>query len=549
MPSNGLLTNKYNDKLQAGTIKAQEIYANSIRTTKSITNNLKGVEAYLRWSQDLLPSAVDENFNPDELIEAYKNAPEETKPSLYNYVIVTLAIWRGWHRSPTPEELQFHVDRLVNGTHANAFEMYARVWQSPPALKLHGATNNTAFMDKVVVITGGSSGMGWSTAVVAAQQGAKKVYCFARTKGVFVWNKESARIGTRDEDRYPLYFGPIDVNNEDLDKIVFKKVDVRNKSSLAQAFSDIASEGHKIDVLHVNAGLNMTVTSDFPNVETDITKLAKYRWDPNNKEDIFMTNGIGALNTINEAMAHLSSDANVILTSSLWSSNTIQPSNDRNELNGESAYSITKAMLSRMANGIVLGENRKIVALSPDFVLTDMVLTAILPNARIPVPENIETIEEMRPLFSNVSRDLLVNQIQLPLKEDPIIEGTIIDPTTFNTPENILSLILIIFGFNAGYYTHSLKTGYLISKAINEELDKTEIIYTNPNYNTFIASKQGQKAVLPKGQVDNTLLDIIRIGDVGNEKIPLANENLRELLLELRRNNTVIVSKYTRIGA
>ena len=38
MPSNGLLTNKYNDKLQAGTIKAQEVRSDSI-VARSIDDN------------------------------------------------------------------------------------------------------------------------------------------------------------------------------------------------------------------------------------------------------------------------------------------------------------------------------------------------------------------------------------------------------------------------------------------------------------------------------------------------------------------------------
>lgn len=550
MPSHGLLTNSYKDKIQAKYVKAvnikvDKIEADEIKTKEPISDNSAGVEDYLKWSKGILPSAIDEKFNPDELIAEYRNAQEELKPSLYNKLIVTFAIWRAWHRSPTPEELQYHIDKLEDGTHANAFEMYARVWQSPPALKLHGSIDDNAYMNKVVVITGGSSGMGWSTAVLAAQQGAKKVYCFARTQGVFEWHKESARIGTNDKDRYPLYFGPIDVEQEDLDKIEYKEVDTRNKSRLAEAFAEISSEGYKVDVLVVNAGVNTTVSSfNFPNVETDITKLAKYRWDPNNKEDIFMTNGIGSLNTINEAMQYLSSDANVILISSLWSSNALQAITS-----GESAYSSTKAMLSRLASGIILGENRKIVVLSPDFVITDMVLAGIFPNLRVPVPQNIKTIDEIRSLFSDVSRDFLLFQLNSPFKENNYFDPTAIyDPEREKLIPSQDQFRLVIAGLSAGYYSHSLKTAYLTSQALTEGLDKTEMLYTNPNYNTFLSFIENQIPILPKEHVDNTLLDLIRPSDVGDIKIPLGNENLREYYLKYRSKYDW-VSKYERIGA
>jgi hypothetical protein len=41
MPSNGLLTNKYNDKLQAGTIKAQEVRADSVVARSIDTNSIQ----------------------------------------------------------------------------------------------------------------------------------------------------------------------------------------------------------------------------------------------------------------------------------------------------------------------------------------------------------------------------------------------------------------------------------------------------------------------------------------------------------------------------
>ena len=41
MPSNGLLTNKYNDKLQAGTIKAQEIRSDSIVASNINDNSIQ----------------------------------------------------------------------------------------------------------------------------------------------------------------------------------------------------------------------------------------------------------------------------------------------------------------------------------------------------------------------------------------------------------------------------------------------------------------------------------------------------------------------------
>jgi hypothetical protein len=40
MPSNGLLTNKYNDRLQAGSIKAQEILSDSIVSNNIRSNNI-----------------------------------------------------------------------------------------------------------------------------------------------------------------------------------------------------------------------------------------------------------------------------------------------------------------------------------------------------------------------------------------------------------------------------------------------------------------------------------------------------------------------------
>ena len=81
------------------------------------------------------------------------------------------------------------------------------------------------FKDKVVIITGGSQGIGYATAVKMAEEGAIVYACARREK-------------TFDHDN--IHYHPMDVTDED---------------SCRKLFEDIMEKHGKIDVLVANAGI------------------------------------------------------------------------------------------------------------------------------------------------------------------------------------------------------------------------------------------------------------------------------------------------------
>lgn len=239
-------------------------------------------------------------------------------------------------------------------------------------------------------------------------------------------------------------------------------------------------------------------------------------WNP------ICTNGLGALHTLRAAIPYLTSDAHVLLCSSTWGSMFRQAITS-----GEAAYATTKAMLTRMATGITLGDNKKLVVLSPDYVISDMILTAMFrgqderPNLQIPV--NAETVEEMRPMFANVPRDYLVHQMQ-----SVALPDLLFDPSTIAPGKELYDYFFdTVAGLSSGFYSHPLKTGYLISKSLREGLDHAELVFTNPGYKTWLADRLGQKNTLPDGQPDTTALDALQFGESGNLFPVLADESIR----------------------
>ena len=288
---------------------------------------------------------------------------------------------------------------------------------------------------------------------------------------------------------------------------------MRVKAQLVQAFVDIGD----VDVVFANAGVSTSVSNTgFPNVETDVTQLATHRQDPDHPEDIFMTNGISVLNTLHAAMPHLAGDAHVLVTSSLWSSAAIQVQDA-----GDAAYAAAKAVTSRLSTGIKLGDSKKLTVLSPDFVVSDMVLHGIFRGANgtldLRVAVDADNLAYTRRMFSHISRDDVVHQLQSPASPDVVLDPY--DP--------MKTLQYLIGGLSAGFYSFSLKTGYVASMAVQSALDKTELVYSNPNYNMFVAPLFGGQARLADAEVDPAILDVSIFGEHGNLNAPLADDSMR----------------------
>ena len=93
--------------------------------------------------------------------------------------------------------------------------------------------------DKIICITGASSGIGWATAKAFANQGARLILC-GRRKEKLDELEEQLRVETV--------------------QLIF---DVRERKAVFKAFESVASPWKKIDVLVNNAGI-MSGAVDFP---------------------------------------------------------------------------------------------------------------------------------------------------------------------------------------------------------------------------------------------------------------------------------------------
>lgn len=459
-------------------------------------------------------------YKLESMIGDVKNAASENeRRHAIDKLSIVLGSWRALMRDPTETELQDQLSKLNDGTHANTFEMYTRLYQTDEAKTLRSAGSSDAFEGKVVVITGGSSGMGFSSAVYAAQSGAKAVYCMARSKGYFDWHIESARKGTTDSDRYPWYTGPIDVEDTHLEKIYWKTGDIRlledteidGKMLKGQKtlFAEIEEESGKIDVLWVNAQAFPPRTSNLPKMPlwpyfiTDPNKLARHRIDPTYPECQFMTGALGSAYTMQAAQPHLKNTSHVVLTSSGWRYVSLDART------GEQSYAMSKAIMSRT---LLAYDDKsfsaKVSVISPDFVLTDMPF----PYDR-PVPFVDGTIPEMRETFlqANITRQVGLDLVQnLGSGFNPHL-----DMLENGFPFQDLNLNAA--GLSKNFYSSSISVAYLLARIVQDSAPTpTEYQLVNPNAQTIVGSYLGLPSMLSKQQLDPSLLNVLTGTAAGN---------------------------------
>ena len=481
------------------------------------------------WKDAVGAEFESPEYKLESMISEVKNAASENeRRHAIDKLSIVLGSWRAFMRDPTETELQDQLSKLNDGTHANTFEMYTRLYQTEEAKTLRSAGSSDAFEGKVVVITGGSSGMGFSGAVYAAQSGAKAVYCMARSKGYFDWHIESARKGTTDSDRYPWYTGPIDVEDAHLEKIHWKTGDVRLLEDTEidgtvlkgqkTLFAEIEEESGKIDVLWVNAMTFPPTTSNvtkmplWPYFITDPNKLARHRLDPSYPECQFMTGALGSAYTMQAAQPHLKNTSHVILTSSGWRYVSLDA-----RAGGAQSYAMTKAMMSRTL--LAYDDEKfsaKVSVISPDYIMTDMPF----PYDR-PVPFVDGTIPDMRETFlqANITRQVGLDLVQnlgsgLNPQLDMIEDGFPFGDINSNAG-----------GLTKNFYSHPISVAYLLARIVQDSApNPTEYQLVNPNTQTIVGSYLGYPSSISKEQLDPTFMNVLTGTAAGNPNTLYTND-------------------------
>ena len=209
------------------------------------------------------------------------------------------------------------------------------------------------FKDKVVVVTGGNSGIGEAIADAFHQQGAK-LAIFGRDK-----QKLDAVVKKLNE------------------RIIAVQGDICKLSDIDKLYHQVNEAYGKIDVLVANAGIAGNQTVD--------------QVDEQHFDSIMNTNLKGAYFTVQKAVSHLNNNACAILISSMachggWK--------------GLSVYSAAKAAVSMLAQSFsadLIDRGIRVNAISPGFtdtpIFTDRtVLTTankIIPVKRFATPQEI----------------------------------------------------------------------------------------------------------------------------------------------------------------
>lgn len=182
--------------------------------------------------------------------------------------------------------------------------------------------------DKVAVITGGSSGIGFATAKRFIEEGARVV------------------ITGRDQ-------GALDRAVEELGgQVVGVQGDVAKVEDLDTLYRTVSSQVGKIDVLFVNAGIAPFVPV------TDVTE--------EHFDHLFDINVKGAYFSVQKSLPHLADGASIILNSSVA---------NRLGLEGTSVYSATKAAvrsLARTLSAELAPRGIRVNTLSPGFIETPL---------------------------------------------------------------------------------------------------------------------------------------------------------------------------------
>jgi len=175
--------------------------------------------------------------------------------------------------------------------------------------------------NKVAVITGGNSGIGLSTAILFAEQGAKIA--------VTGRNQESLNSA-------------VELIGNDAIGIVS---DVSNLKDIEKSYEEVSSKFGKIDVLIVNAGVFLAAPlADFTEEQFDQTSDINFK---------------GAFFSVQKALPYLNDGASIVLTSTAL---------NEKGLGIAAAYSASKAAVRSLARSFsaeLLERNIRVNVLSP----------------------------------------------------------------------------------------------------------------------------------------------------------------------------------------
>ena len=215
------------------------------------------------------------------------------------------------------------------------------------------------FENKVAVITGGNSGMGYGTAKVLRELGATVIITGRRKEAI---DQAARELGVTAilSDQAKL---------EDIDNLV----------------SEVSEKFGKVDILYINAGISATATIE---LET-----------PENFDQINNINYKGVFFTLSKFIPHLNDGASVVVLSSILAS-TVSP--------GLSVYSASKAAVSSLVKTAALelaARKIRVNSISPGAIDTELFskmgmdedtlsgmtdyLTSLTPIGRIGKPEEI----------------------------------------------------------------------------------------------------------------------------------------------------------------
>lgn len=210
-----------------------------------------------------------------------------------------------------------------------------------------------SFHNKVVVITGGSSGIGKATAKSFLDKGAK----------VIIFGRDLAKLQS--------------VAKEFAGNIATVQGDVTKLTDLDKLYKTIAEMGSKIDVLVVNAGIAGGQILD--------------EVDEHHFDEIMNINLKGAYFTVQKAVPLFNPNASVILISSMAS---------HGGWKGLSVYSAAKAAISVLAQSFsadLIDRGIRVNSISPGFTDTPIFpdrnvipkATELVPLKRFATPEEI----------------------------------------------------------------------------------------------------------------------------------------------------------------
>jgi len=199
------------------------------------------------------------------------------------------------------------------------------------------------YQDKVVVVTGGSRGLGAATATRFAQEGANIVINYAQHK--------AAAEGLADE------LGKLGV------KVLIVQADVSSETSVKKLVKDVVAEFGSIDVLVNNAG----IVFDIP-----FKKKTTEHW-----QKTLNVNLNGVYYCTRYFMPHINKEGSVINISSTNGIDTFHPDSIDYDVSKAGVIMFTKAMARDLAPDV------RINTIAPGWFDTDM-------NAELP-PEYVKS--------------------------------------------------------------------------------------------------------------------------------------------------------------